>query len=188
MTTTETPPPIETHDTHSKRLIKHAEEQLAKGDRLQAAEKAWGAVAHRVKVIANKRGWKYDKHSHFFKVSAKITEETDQPALVEGLFETAENLHYNYYADVMPLSKLQSQIARIKQLLEILDSPTLLKPPPKTRKRWPGTKGRQLGKDIAKDIGGQGRAMGDTPKSQKRQSSAYGGKRTTQKMLDTGKR
>ena len=38
--------PIEAHYVHSQRLILHAEEKLAEGDRIQASEKAWGAVAH----------------------------------------------------------------------------------------------------------------------------------------------
>ena len=33
--------PIESHAVHSDRLIADAEEELAKGDRLQASEKAW---------------------------------------------------------------------------------------------------------------------------------------------------
>ena len=55
--------PIETHKVHSERLMRHAEEQLAKGDRLQASEKAWGAAVHRLKDIANKRGWEV-RHAH----------------------------------------------------------------------------------------------------------------------------
>ena len=47
--------PIETHQIHSERLMRHAEEQLAKGDRLQASEKAWGVAAHRLKEFADQR-------------------------------------------------------------------------------------------------------------------------------------
>ena len=54
---------MEPHKVHSERLIRHAEEQLAKGDRLQASEKAWGAVVHRLKDIADQRGWKYSTHA-----------------------------------------------------------------------------------------------------------------------------
>ena len=43
------PKPIEDHAVHSDRLIRHAWEQLEQGDRLQASEKAWGAVAHALK-------------------------------------------------------------------------------------------------------------------------------------------
>ena len=44
--------PIEPHALHSERLIFHAELEIVQGDRLQASEKAWGAVAHRVKAGA----------------------------------------------------------------------------------------------------------------------------------------
>ena len=57
--------PIEPHNTHSERLMRHAFEQLEKGDRIQASEKAWGAVAHKIKVIAGEReGLIYDEHAH----------------------------------------------------------------------------------------------------------------------------
>ncbi|MCY4652410.1 MAG: PaREP1/PaREP8 domain-containing protein, partial [Dehalococcoidia bacterium] len=55
--------PIEAHYIHSQRLIQHAEEKLAEGDRLQASEKAWGAVAHYFKHIAAQRGWRYVTHA-----------------------------------------------------------------------------------------------------------------------------
>ena len=33
-------------------FLAHAQEQLDRGDFLQASEKAWGAVAHRVEALA----------------------------------------------------------------------------------------------------------------------------------------
>lgn len=58
------PKPIEDHAVHSDRLIRHAWEQLEQGDRLQASEKAWGAVAHALKDIAARRGWRNRTHTH----------------------------------------------------------------------------------------------------------------------------
>ena len=57
------PKPIEDHAVHSDRLIRHAWEQLEQGDRLQASEKAWGAVAHALKDIAARRGWRNRAHA-----------------------------------------------------------------------------------------------------------------------------
>ena len=55
MTTEEYEGPIESQFVHSLRLIRHAQDELDRGDRLQASEKAWGAVAHQLKAIANDR-------------------------------------------------------------------------------------------------------------------------------------
>ena len=47
-----TTPPVETRIAHCRRLLEHAAELIAQGDRLQASEKLWGAAAHRIKALA----------------------------------------------------------------------------------------------------------------------------------------
>lgn len=128
MTTTETikDTPIESHAVHSSRLMKHAQEQLAKGDRLQASEKAWGAVAHKVKEIAEARGWTYDTHQHFFGLAEKIAKETDNPDETNTLFDVAHGLHKNYYADSIPVKTLERQLGSTHRLLTILNRPSLV--------------------------------------------------------------
>ena len=115
--------PIEPHAVHSVRLMDHAWEQLRKGDRLQASEKAWGAVAHRVKAIAKARGWKYETHGDVYDLGTRIAKETDDPDLVEGLFDTAHDLHRNFCRDSQTTERLARRLARIKKLLDILEAP-----------------------------------------------------------------
>ncbi len=120
--------PIESHLVHSKRLIEHAEEQLARGDRLQASEKAWGAVAHRLKAVAEGRGEKYEQHRQVYGLVRKLDGETDDP--IEDLFETADSLHKNYYVDSIPLDALARRVERVKRLLDILGRPEFMRPSP----------------------------------------------------------
>lgn len=111
--------PIESHSVHSERLIIHAEEELAKGDRLQASEKAWGAVAHQLKAIADKRGWEYTRHQHVYRIVRQIADELGDEEL-RSLFPIAAGLHQNYYVDAMPLDELEYEIGKVKELLERL--------------------------------------------------------------------
>jgi len=113
--------PIETHDIHSRRLIAHAEIELEKGDRLQASEKAWGAVAHRLKSIADRRGWEYVTHQQVFGIVDRIVDELGEPRL-RDLFAYAHGMHRNYYVDAVPLEQLKYQIHKVKELLAILES------------------------------------------------------------------
>ena len=112
--------PIEGHDVHSERLIAQAEEELAKGDRLQASEKAWGAVAHRLKVIADWRGWEYTSHQHVYGVVRHVADELGD-IRVRELFSTAAGLHQNYYVDATPIEEIAYEIDRVKELLEMLN-------------------------------------------------------------------
>ena len=112
--------PIESHAVHSARLIAHAEIELAKGDRLQASEKAWGAVAHRIKVIANERGWEYESHRQVYGIIDRLADEIDNEEL-KVLFVVANGLHQNYYIDAVPIRQLEYQIGKVKQLLGMLE-------------------------------------------------------------------
>ena len=110
--------PIETHETHSDRLMRHAYRELDRGDRLQASEKAWGAVAHGLKAVAARRGWRYDTHSDAFTIVQRLVEELGER--VYFLFKTVNNLHRNYYIDAMTLEELRIDLAYAEELVEML--------------------------------------------------------------------
>ncbi|MCY3638900.1 MAG: hypothetical protein OXG80_07360 [Chloroflexi bacterium] len=112
--------PIESHDIHSRRLIRHAEVMLEVGDRLQASEKAWGAVAHRLKVVADNRGWKYETHTDAARVVNSLAMEQGNPR-IRTLFDVAELMHINYYKDTRPIEYIRQQTADVKELLSILE-------------------------------------------------------------------
>ena len=112
--------PIENHDVHSRRLIAQAEIELANGDKLQASEKAWGAVAHRLKSIADRRGWEYVTHQQVFGIVNRLADELGEPRL-RDLFAYAHGMHRNYYVDAVPIEELRFQIGKVKELLAMLD-------------------------------------------------------------------
>ena len=111
--------PIEGHAVHSERLMAQAEQELAEGDRLQASEKAWAAVAHQLKVIADQRGWEYSTHQQVYRVVNQLSEEVGGQEL-KDIFGIANSLHQNFYADVKPLEQLENEIGRVRDLLEML--------------------------------------------------------------------
>ena len=80
----------------SQYLIEQAQEELDRGDLIQASEKSWGAVAHSVKAMAQERGWNHGRHDLLGDVVAQVAEERGRPDLLT-LFVSASSLHYNFY-------------------------------------------------------------------------------------------
>lgn len=111
--------PIEAHYVHSQRLILHAEERLAEGDRLQASEKAWGAVAHYFKHLAAQRGWRYVTHADAFRISDRLAAELGDSS-IKTLFSIANSMHGNFYQDQKSLDHIAQEIDEVKVLLDIL--------------------------------------------------------------------
>ena len=113
--------PIETHEVHSECLLRHAHIELEKGDRLQASEKSWGAVAHAIKVVAARRGWRYKTHSDAYRIIKRLENETGDPKFWY-LFGIAGYHHQNYYIDAMSLDELRDGLEAVEELVEMLNA------------------------------------------------------------------
>ena len=97
--------PIDLHNVHSATLMEHAKEQLALGDRLQASEKAWGAFAHALKVVADERHWEYSDHVQVNPIVMALVEESENPELRHEAY-MAQHLHTNYYRDAVRIEDI----------------------------------------------------------------------------------
>ena len=107
------------HTDVSRVMIGQAGVELANGDSLQASEKGWGAAAHAVKAIAERRGWRHTSHADLFKVARMLTDETDQPELMER-FMTANGLHINFYEGWLDDEAIAKNLASVRRLLAML--------------------------------------------------------------------
>ena len=113
-----------TPDEHveiSSRFIAQADAEFAGGDLLQASEKAWGAVAHRLKAIAIRRGWRHGSHRHFEEIIYGLGAEADNPDDLERLLTEAESLHANFYNVFLSESGVRKRIDSAKMLLNMLE-------------------------------------------------------------------
>ena len=117
MVTTE---PIESHAVHSGRMLEHAAEMIAQGDRLQASEKIWGAAAHRLKEIAKERKWPNRSHADGWAIIRYIANQSGNQQIAD-IFGLADTTHQNFYEDQIPLEELSARLDRIHLLIELLD-------------------------------------------------------------------
>lgn len=112
----------ERHRQISDAFLMHAQEELAKGDLLQASEKAWGAVAHHVKAIARARGWPNRSHTDVRNNARRLLNSSSDPALNKLTFRAVQFLHTNFYEELMDAEDVQDGIADAKRLIEVLNS------------------------------------------------------------------
>ena len=112
-------PESEKYAELSRQYIGRADEYLHAGDRVQASEKGWGAVAEAVKSIAEQRGWNHWGHRLLNDVAFQLSEEWKRPDVM-SMYDTVEKLHINFYEDVMELDEIETRIVAAKKLIEEL--------------------------------------------------------------------
>ena len=131
----------ERYNELSLQYIRRADEYVRAGDRVQASEKGWGAVAEAIKSIAEQRGWNHQGHRQLNDVAFQLSEEWNRPD-VRILFDAMEKLHINFYEDNMGLDAVAASVGDAKTLLEELEALRLRPPRPvaldsrERRLRW----------------------------------------------------
>ena len=108
------------HSELSRRLLEQANYELhTMGDRVQASDKASGAVAQAVKAIAEDRNWRHSSHNLRREIVGLIASEFDLPDLV-NLQGIADQLHENYYEDRMSDVLVAYLLGQISERIESL--------------------------------------------------------------------
>ena len=110
----------------SQRLLKHAQEQLERGDTVQASEKVYGAVSHAVKAYGELRGWNHYNHHRVGLILDQLSEEWDDSRLVT-LHMAVKALHDNFFE--YELSRVQVQ-AGIDAASEMMDKMEIIRNSP----------------------------------------------------------
>lgn len=109
------------HMDTSRMMMGQAAPELAKGDRLQASEKGWGAASHAVKAIAEGRGWRHKSHRDLFDVVHRLANEMDQQE-IRTLFKGAAGaLHINFYEGWLDDAAIAKNLVSVRRLLAMLD-------------------------------------------------------------------
>ena len=114
-------------------LIVQAREELEQGSRLQAGEKAWGAVVQPVKVIAEQRGWPHQSHQDVHAVASQIVVEYVLDGyLILAMSDAYRVGHENFYENYRSVEELADMIDRVEDLVPYLNRLTITPPRPFT--------------------------------------------------------
>ncbi len=110
----------ERHDQVGKALLQQAQEELDKGDLIQASEKVWGAAAHSLKSVAEKWSWHHQSHFRLRAAVSYIAQERNRSDL-RLLFGFLENLHQNYYEVEWDADEVEDGVKAAQTFTEGMD-------------------------------------------------------------------
>ena len=85
------------HAQISRRFLAQARLHLDEHDRLQAAEKIWGAAAHALKAIGEQRGWVHNSHSNILCIAEHLGREFGREMEFVNYISAAGFMHQDFY-------------------------------------------------------------------------------------------
>ena len=115
-----------------RRFIFQAAQYVMNGDRLQAGEKAWGAIAHNLKVIGEQRGWHHGNHQQVENIGRQIVAEFQDSELGYAISDVFHNGHGNFYENQRSLLEMRETIRMAEEILPALEALQRAEPRPFT--------------------------------------------------------
>jgi hypothetical protein len=105
----------------SRRLIQQARDELDRGDRLQATEKVWGALAQMLKAHGQQRGWfNLGGHRTVGHIARQLSDEYDDRRIITA-YVAADNGHRNFYDNEMSPPEIEGIITVVTGVLPELE-------------------------------------------------------------------
>ena len=111
------------HALISRDFLVKARQELEDGDLLQASEKAWGAAAHAIKAVAEKRRWFSEADWKLRRAALILEDELGDPSIM-GSYSVAREAHYNFYLHQYTVREVERAIEAAEDLIARL-APTL---------------------------------------------------------------
>ena len=105
----------------SRRFMIHAREELGNGNRLQAGEKAWGAVVQPLKAVAEQRGWRHQSHRDIHNVGLQILAESPDVDLQDAISEAYRVGHENFYENHRHPEELAEMMDKVEDVMPVLE-------------------------------------------------------------------
>ena len=110
----------------SRRKLRQAQQELNRGDTMQASEKAYGAVTSAAKAYGELRGWNHYSHIRVARIIAQIRDEWQEPFLLTA-YSSVKALHDNFFEYELETVDVQDHIniaqTLVARLEEIRQSP-----------------------------------------------------------------
>lgn len=103
--------PPERYEEISRHLLRQAQEELDKGDVLQASDKVWGATAHAIKAVCQRLGWNHHAHNHLSAAANYVSSGLNRDDLMEA-FGFLEAMHTNFYEHQKEADQVRIEVDR----------------------------------------------------------------------------
>jgi hypothetical protein len=126
MTTADT---VAYHQERSHHFLNLVDDELARGELEEASNKVWGAAAHAIKAVAERRGWQHhahalleDAHALLEEAVMRLIQEEGAPQHLFGQYMMASAYHQRFYGGAPPAAGIRAGKEVIAEFIQTLES------------------------------------------------------------------
>jgi uncharacterized protein (UPF0332 family) len=119
MTTANT---VNYHRERSHHFLSLVDDELVRGELEEASNKVWGAAAHAIKALAERRGWPRHAHDLLQETILRLIAEEGAPNHLFGQYMMASAFHQRFYGNPPPAEGIRHGKDLVSEFIETLES------------------------------------------------------------------
>ena len=85
------------HAEQSWHFLELVDDEVARGELEEASNKLWGAAAHAIKAVAERRGWPHNAHRDLEEVVMRLVDDEGAPPILYTYYTSANWFHSRFY-------------------------------------------------------------------------------------------
>ncbi len=116
------PRPVSYYRERSRHFANMVAGEIARGEMELACEVLWGAAAHAIKSVAQRKGWTHDSHSLRRAAVIRLITEERAPPHLRGQYYIASGFHVGFYEGSFNAEHIIQGRALIAEFVQTLES------------------------------------------------------------------
>ena len=87
---------VDYHRERNRHFLSLVDDELNRGELEEASNKVWGAAAHAIKAVAERRGWQHHAHALLEETVDRLVREENAPRDILIQYMTASAYHQRF--------------------------------------------------------------------------------------------
>jgi uncharacterized protein (UPF0332 family) len=113
---------VDYHRERSRHFLSLVDDELTRGELEEASNKVWGAAAHAIKAVAERRGWQHHAHALLEEAVMRLVHEENAPRDLLIQYMTASAYHQRFYGSPPEAEYIRAGKELIAEFIQTLES------------------------------------------------------------------
>ena len=113
---------VDYHRERIRHFLSLVDDELTRGELDAASNKVWGAAAHAIKAVAERRGWQHHAHALLEEGVMRLIQEEGAPQHLFGQYMMASAYHQRFYGGAPPAAGIRAGKEVIAEFIQTLES------------------------------------------------------------------
>ena len=113
---------VDYHSERSWHFLDLVDDEVQRGELEEACNKIWGAAAHAIKAVAERRGWFHGSHNALAETVLRLIDDEGGPPLLYTYYGLANSFHSRFYGWPPGVDEIRHGKGEIANFIRMLES------------------------------------------------------------------